>query len=103
MEIIWSDLSRSDLLGIITYLTEEDHRLADRALQKIKKAVASLETFPNRGRPGRLVHTKELLVQDLPYMLVYRIRNNNLEILRILHFSQLSEKESTSDVMAAFQ
>jgi toxin ParE1/3/4 len=41
----------------------------------------SLETFPNRGRPGRIAGTRELVFP--PYIIVYRTVAQIVEVLRI--------------------
>src|SRR5262249_44206861 len=46
----------------------------------------SLETLPNRGRPGRITGTRELIFP--PYVIVYRINLQTVEILRIYHGAQ---------------
>ena len=47
-----------------------------------------LETFPNRGRSGRIAGTRELVFASLPYIAVYRVKNDAVEILRIYHSAQ---------------
>jgi toxin ParE1/3/4 len=37
------------------------------------------------GRPGRVSGTRELAISGTPYLAVYRVQNNRVEILRILH------------------
>jgi len=46
----------------------------------------SLETFPNRGRSGRIAGTRELA--RAPYIIVYRVNEETVEILRIYHSAQ---------------
>jgi hypothetical protein len=40
------------------------------------------------GRPGRVENTRELLVQTLPYIVVYRVFEKRLLILNIVHGAQ---------------
>ena len=44
--------------------------------------------MPNRGRRGREGDTRELFVTALPYVAVYRVREQSIEILRIYHAAQ---------------
>ncbi len=37
------------------------------------------------GRPGRVLGTRELIVSSAPYIVPYRVKNNFIEILRVLH------------------
>jgi toxin ParE1/3/4 len=47
-----------------------------------------LQKFPHRGRPGRKTSTRELVIPNLPYVVIYRIREQIIEITRILHGAQ---------------
>ncbi|PIW88418.1 MAG: type II toxin-antitoxin system mRNA interferase toxin, RelE/StbE family, partial [Nitrospirae bacterium CG_4_8_14_3_um_filter_44_28] len=34
---------------------------------------------------GRVEGTRELVISGLPYIIPYRVKNNTIEILRVLH------------------
>jgi toxin ParE1/3/4 len=51
----------------------------------IYEKVGLLARFPHQGRPGRKLHTRELVFPDLPFLAIYRIREDVIEIVRILH------------------
>jgi plasmid stabilization system protein ParE len=42
----------------------------------------------HRGRAGREEGTRELLFPPLPYVAVYRVKEESIEILRIYHGAQ---------------
>ncbi|MEO5336194.1 MAG: type II toxin-antitoxin system RelE/ParE family toxin [Magnetospirillum sp. WYHS-4] len=67
------------------YLDIKNPPAAARLDERIRDSVASLAEFPNRGRPGRIVGTRELVMSDLPYIVVYRVTFDQLWILRIMH------------------
>jgi plasmid stabilization system protein ParE len=46
-----------------------------------------LELFPERGRPGVIPKTRELTTV-WPYVIVYRVSGQTIEILRIWHGAQ---------------
>ena len=48
-----------------------------------------LARFPEQGRTGRKPDTRELVLGGLPYIAMYRIRKDTVEILRILHGAQI--------------
>jgi toxin ParE1/3/4 len=77
-----------DFVAIIEYIQKDNQKAADRVAHKIYSDVTSLEKFPERGRPGRLPGTRDLVLSPLPYVLVYRSRSGFIEIVRILHGSQ---------------
>ena len=61
---------------------------ANKVAQTLYDGCDSLENFPRRGRKGRLEGTRELVFAGLPYIVVYRIQDQDLEILRIYHGAQ---------------
>ena len=54
----------------------------------IYQRVGSLAQFPHSGRAGRKLNTRELVLPDLPFVVVYRVREDVVEINRILHGSR---------------
>ena len=46
----------------------------------------SLDTLPDRGRTGRIAGTRELVFD--PFIIVYRVKADAVEILRIYHAAQ---------------
>jgi toxin ParE1/3/4 len=49
----------------------------------------ALAQFPEQGRTGRKSGTRELALSGLPYLAVYRLNGDAIEILRILHGAQI--------------
>jgi toxin ParE1/3/4 len=47
-----------------------------------------LADFPEYGRTGRKPDTRELVFSGLPYLAVYRIHQDAVEIVRIFHGAQ---------------
>jgi toxin ParE1/3/4 len=61
---------------------------ARRIATDILRAVDGLDTLPNRGRPGRVEETRELVLAPLPFVAVYEVLENEVQVLRILHGAQ---------------
>jgi toxin ParE1/3/4 len=64
---------------------------------QIMRVIALLPDNPKLGgRRGRVDGTRELVVAGTPFILVYRLNeaHTRIEILRLLHGSQLPEKPS---------
>ena len=57
-------------------------------MRKLYEAVRSLKELPHRGRVGREEGTRELLFPPLPYVAVYRVKEQAIEVLRIYHAAQ---------------
>jgi toxin ParE1/3/4 len=49
--------------------------------------VLRLCEFPQSGGAGRILGTRELVVSGLPYVVVYRVEDDTVEILRVAHTS----------------
>jgi toxin ParE1/3/4 len=89
MLVRWTRPSIDDLTRICDY-TEEHFGSAQarRAAIAIYESVESLRTFPNRGRPGRKLHTRELDISKSAFVVIYRVREGVIEISRVLHGAQ---------------
>ena len=89
MRIRWTQHAVSDLTHICDYIRDHDRPAAARTVAvRIHDAASSLVQFPSIGRTGRKSNTRELVVTRSPFLLVYRIQTNTIEILRILHGAQ---------------
>ena len=55
------------------------------ARQHFLDSVEQLVMFPATGRAGRKPNTRELVVPNTPYFVLYRIKDEMLEILRVIH------------------
>jgi len=63
-----------------------DRPAAARAMAaRIRAAIEGLRQFPERGRPGRVPGTRELVVPGTPFIVPYRIKARRIEILGVLH------------------
>jgi toxin ParE1/3/4 len=88
MQLRWSEDAADDLERITNYLFEETPQHAPALVRAIYKAPAALLSFPHRGRPGKKVGTRELVLSPLPYIVIYRIAGDVIHVLRILHGAQ---------------
>jgi addiction module RelE/StbE family toxin len=61
---------------------------ARRVVSRIRAAVARLAASPALGRPGRVPGTRELVVPRTPYIVPYRIKEEVIQIITILHSAQ---------------
>ncbi|HTD43026.1 MAG TPA: type II toxin-antitoxin system RelE/ParE family toxin [Bryobacteraceae bacterium] len=57
-------------------------------MHKLYEAIRSLKQSPHRGRVGREEGTRELLFPPLPYVAVYRVTEQSIEVLRVYHAAQ---------------
>ena len=76
-----------DLEHIRDTIILENPAAAEKVQQAITKAIELLQSFPYLGRPGAL-GTREKTVKSLPYIVVYRVHDEELIILRVFHGAQ---------------
>ncbi len=88
MRIRWTPASAADLEHLSNYLKEHHQHYWQPTIRKVYAAVQSLKEWPHRGRVGREEGTRELLFPPLPYVVVYRVKQDSIEILRIYHGAQ---------------
>ena len=89
MRLEWSPHAVADLKSISEYI-EQDRSLetANRIVRAIYNSIQSLRTTPHRGRQGRIEGTREMAVTSLPYIVVYRVFEEHLLVLNIVHGAQ---------------
>lgn len=58
--------------------------MADRVLE----AVEYLINHPGLGRIGRVQDTRELVVSGTPFVVIYRVRLDIVQVLRLLHHAR---------------
>ncbi|MCK4675622.1 MAG: type II toxin-antitoxin system RelE/ParE family toxin [Gammaproteobacteria bacterium] len=88
MQVIWFKRAILDLTSAKDYITQDNPLAAQQTVQRIKDKVSLLSEQPGIGRLGRVPNTKELVVDRTPFILPYRVRDNKIEILRVLHTSR---------------
>jgi addiction module RelE/StbE family toxin len=88
MRIRWTPASAADLEHISKYLKDHHPRHRQPTMRKLYEAIRSLKQSPHRGRVGREEETRELLFPPLPYVAVYRVTEQSIEVLRIYHAAQ---------------
>jgi len=87
MRIRWTPAAAG--LGYISnYLKDRHPNYQQPTIRKLYEAIRSLKALPHRGRVGREPGTRELFFPPLPYIAVYRVREQSIEVLRIYHTAQ---------------
>jgi toxin ParE1/3/4 len=85
MRLVWTTAAVVDLEQISEYLFEKNSELAAATIQHILQIISELKLFPRLGRLGRKEGTRELVLTQLPYLVVYELANQSFRVLRVLH------------------
>ena len=88
MRIRWTEPAAEALLRIQDYLAEENPGAAFEVVQRIRVALRQLEEHPRMGRSGRVRGTYELVIHGVPYIVPYRIKKKEIQILSVYHTSR---------------
>ncbi len=88
MRTRWAEPAAAALARIQDYIANENSRAAFEVVRRIRIAVSQLAVHPKIGRPGRVHGTYELVINDLPYIVPYRIKKNEVQILSVYHTSR---------------
>jgi toxin ParE1/3/4 len=88
MTIRWSSRAQRHLTSLTNFVALESPKTALKILSQIEKSVENLPEFPNMGKTGRLKNTRELIIQNLPYIISYTIFEDTIWILAIMHTSR---------------
>ena len=81
MRLKWTQAAAADLHRISDYLRDHHALYRQPTISKLYETIRSLKEWPHRGRPGREEGTRELLFPPLPYVAVYRVKNQDIEVL----------------------
>ena len=88
MRVRWTTPAANDLYRIVQRIQDDNPSAAAKVATTLYEKCATLKDFPRRGRPGRIEGTRELVFPGLPYIVVYRIQDKVVEVVRIYHGSQ---------------
>lgn len=85
MQLVWSRRANRDLDHIYNYIAKDNPLAALDMLDTILAAVENLSEYPKIGRPGRTDTTRELVIPSTPYIAVYIVSDQIIEIAAVLH------------------
>jgi toxin ParE1/3/4 len=88
MRLRWTTPATNDLYNVVQDIQQDNPDAASKVAGTLYDGCSSLENFPNLGRKGRIAGTRELVFSGLPYIVVYRVVDQVIEILRIYHGAQ---------------
>ncbi len=85
MKLRWTPLAVSHLKAAYEYVVAESPTSAERLIRRIFLGIEALEQHPQLGRNGRVEGTRELIIAGTPFVVPYRVRYEQVEVLAVLH------------------
>ena len=87
MGLRWTQTALRSLDEIAEFIANDSPTGATRFVLDLKAAVIRLQMHPGMGRAGRVTGTRELVVYK-NYIAIYRVRGDEVEILRLQHVAR---------------
>ena len=85
INVLWTTRAITNLEAELDYYGKINPALAKELSIIIKESVINIANLPGIGRPGKKIGSRELIINKYPYVLAYRVRNEILEVLAIIH------------------
>lgn len=91
MQLQWTEPATQDLDKIEEYISRENSPIVaiDVVLRVIETVETVLPAHPRAGRIGRVLDTREFVVEGAPFIIIYRqAGSDQLQVIRALHDAQ---------------
>lgn len=88
LRIRWTTAAAADMQSINDYLKDNHPHYRQPTMRKLYERIRDLKDTPYIGRLGRESGTREIFFPPMPYVAVYRVREDTIEIVRVWHTSQ---------------
>lgn len=81
----WLEIAIDDLEQAVEYVARHNQTAARKLAKRIWQSIQMLKENEAAGRPGRIAGTRELVVVGTSYIVPYRVKVDEIQILRVLH------------------
>lgn len=88
MKIVWLTEAEDHRDAAIEYIALDSLSAALNQLDEIAAQTSRFAEHPMLGRSGRVDGTRELVMNRTPFLVIYRLHAENVQILEFLHGSQ---------------
>ncbi len=88
MQIEWSEEAIADLTALLEYLDEQDPRISQTIIKRIRAAEKVITTLPKSSRHNEKSDTYDRPVPKTRLLLTYRIEEERIVIVQLWHTSR---------------
>ena len=99
LKILWTRSALRHLSEAYNYIEIDSPAAAQQQIDRIELSLARIRSFPMMGRAGARPGTREFPIPGTSYLLLYRVREDALQVLAVLHGS--TEQKTQPDVDVA--
>ena len=85
MKLRWTLPAVEQLREILDYIADDNPAAALRMVQRIRLSIRQASRMPYAGRTGRVAGTREMVVPGTAYIVAYRVLEDAIHVLAILH------------------
>ena len=93
MKLRLTPRAHQDQLNIASFIERENPVAARMVINRIEETMRLIEKMPGVGRRSGRLGTFEFVVKGLPFLIIYRILNDVIEVLTIFHTSRDPKKK----------
>ena len=87
MALRWTRTALGSVNEIAEFIAKDNPSRATSFVLELKNAVTRLQVHPSMGRAGRVPGTRELVLHK-NYIAIYRVRGDDVEVLRLHHVAR---------------
>jgi toxin ParE1/3/4 len=88
MILAWTETALAQRFEQLDHIAQDRPSSAIAMDERIEGSTVHLVDHPELGRRGRVRGTRELVIPGTPFIAVYRVRGERIEILHLLHGAQ---------------
>lgn len=88
MHVIWLLEAEKNREAAIEYIAQDSVTAALDQLDEINRKTSRLTEHPMLGLSGHVEGSRELVINRTPFIVVYRLHSEQVQILEFLHGSQ---------------
>ena len=88
MRVVWTPRATARLSLINDTIAEDSPRAASQIAAKIVDRARDLAQMPFQGRPGKIAGTRELVIVGTPYIVIYRVGRQQIDVVTVIHGAQ---------------
>ena len=87
IEIVWLNIAADEFEDAVAWIRERNDNAADKMAETALFQIDQLKHYPQLGRVGRDNTTRELVISNTHFIVVYRVLSTkkSLEILSFKH------------------
>ncbi len=85
VKLRWTLPAVDHLRQIFDYIAADNPAAAFRTVERIRNAIRQTARMPHAGRIGRVAGTREIIVPGTSYLVAYRVLDDIVHVLAILH------------------